>query len=98
MLYTQFHAIRKRWLPVRMVVIGAVLAGLVPLNGQQPAGIVAQNPPATSEPKQSPTSRSAPTAKNDPNAEVTIRDSDTTFGPRVNRVQVHVVGEDSDEK
>ena len=98
MLYTRFHAIRKRWLLVRMAVIGAVLAGLVPLNGQQPqqpAGGATQDPSATSEPKQNPPSSSAPSTKNDPNAEVTVQDSGTTFGLRVNPVQVHVVVRDA---
>ena len=58
MLYTRFHAIRKRWLLVRMAVIAAVLAA--PLNGQQPAGSVTQDPSATSEPKQNPTMSSSP--------------------------------------
>jgi hypothetical protein len=75
MLYTRFHAIRKRWLPIRRAVIGAVLA--------------------TSEAKQNPTSSSALSTKNDPNAEVTVQDSGTTFGLRVNPVQVHVVVRDA---
>ena len=79
MLYTRFHAIRKRWLPVRRAVIGAVTQG----------------PSATSEPKQNPTSSSALSTKNDPNAEVTVQDSGTTFGLRVNPVQVHVVVRDA---
>ena len=95
MLYTRFHAIRKRWLLVRMVVIGAVLAGLLPLNLQQPAGGATQDPSATSEAKQNATSSSAPSTKNDPNAEVTVQDSGTTFGLRVNLVQVHVVVRDA---
>ena len=95
MLYTRFHAIRKRWLLVRMAVIGAVLAGLLPLNLQQPAGGATQDPSATSEAKQNATSSSAPSTKNDPNAEVTVQDSGTTFGLRVNLVQVHVVVRDA---
>jgi VWFA-related protein len=87
MLYTRFHAIRKRWLLVRMAVIGAVLAGLVPLNGQQPqqlAGSATQDPSATSERKQNSTSSSAPSAKNDPNAEVAVQDSGTVHGDSEN--------------
>jgi hypothetical protein len=95
MLYSRFHEIRKRWLLVRMSVIGAVLAGLLPLNGQQPAGGATQDPSATSEAKQNATSSSAPSTKNDPNAEVTVQDSGTTFGLRVNLVQVHVVVRDA---
>jgi hypothetical protein len=95
MLYTRFHAIRKRWLLVRMAVIGAVLAGLLPLNLQQPAGGATQDPSATSEAKQNATSSSAPSTKNDPNAEVTVQDSGTTFGLRVNLVQAHVVVRDA---
>jgi hypothetical protein len=95
MLYSRFHEIRKRWLLVRMSVIGAVLAGLLPLNGQQPAGGATQDPSATSEAKQNATSSSAPSTKNDPNGEVTVQDSGTTFGLRVNLVQVHVVVRDA---
>jgi hypothetical protein len=95
MLYTRFHAIRKRRLLVRMTVIGAVLAGLVPLNGQQPAGSATQDPSATSEPKQNPTTSSTPSTKNNPNVEVTGQDSGSTFGLRVNLVQVHVVVRDA---
>jgi hypothetical protein len=97
MLYTRFDAIRKRWLLLRMTVIGAVLAGLVPLNGQQPqprAGSATQDPSATSEPKQNPTS-SPSSAKYDPNVEVTVQDSGTTFRLRVNLVQVHVMVRDT---
>jgi len=98
MLYTRFHAIRKRWLPVRRAVIGAVLAGLVPLKRQQPqqpAGSATQDLSATSEPKQNPTSSSALSTKNDPNAEVAVQHSCTTFGLRVTPVQVHVVVRDA---
>jgi len=98
MLYTRFHAIRKRWLPVRRAVIGAVLAGLVPLKRQQPqqpTGSATQDLSATSEPKQNPTSSSALSTKNDPNAEVTVQHSGTTFGLRVTPVQVHVVVRDA---
>jgi hypothetical protein len=97
MLYTRFDAIRKRWLLLRMTVIGAVPAGLVPLNGQQPqprAGGATQDPAATSEPKQNPTSSPASSAKYDPNVEVTVQDSGTTFRLRVNLVQVHVMVRD----
>lgn len=97
MLYTRFDAIRKRWLLLRMTVIGAVLAGLVPLNGQQPqprAGSTTQDPSATSEPKQNPTSSPGSSAKL-PKAEVTVQDSGTTFSLRVNLVQVHVVVRDT---
>lgn len=92
MLYTRFDAIRKRWLLLRMTVIGAELAGLVPLKGQQPqprAGSATQEPSATSVPKQNPTSSPASSAKYDPNAEVTVQDSGTTFRLRVNLVHVH---------
>jgi len=92
MLYTQFHAIRKRWLLLRMAVIAAVVAA--PLNGQQPAGSVTLDPSATSESKQSPTMSSASSTKNDPNAEVSVQDSSTTFGRRVNLAQVHVMVRD----
>jgi hypothetical protein len=98
MLYTRFDAIRKRWLLLRMTVIGAVLAGLVPLNGQQPqprAGSATQDPSATSEPKQNRTSSPASSAKYDPNAEVTVQDSGTTFRLRVNLVHVRVVVRDT---
>ncbi len=94
MLYTPFHAIRKRWLLVRMTVIGAVLAGLVPLNGQQPAGSATQDPSGTSEPKQNPTTSSAFSTKNNLDVEVTGQDSGSTFGLRVNLAQVHVVVRD----
>jgi len=73
MLYTRFHAIRKRWL--------------------QPAGRATQDPSATSEPKQSSTSSSAPSGKNDPNAEVTVEDSGNTSRLRVNLVQALVMRE-----
>jgi hypothetical protein len=82
MRHIRFHAVGKCWLLVRVTVIGAVLAGLVPLNGQQPqqpSGSATQDPFATSEPKQNPTSSPACSAKNDPNAEVTVQDSGTTF-------------------
>jgi hypothetical protein len=82
MLYTRFHAIRKGWLPVRMAVIGVGLAELVPANGQQPqqpAGSATQDHSAISEPKRSATSSAATSAKNDPNAEVTVQDSGNTF-------------------
>jgi hypothetical protein len=100
MLYTRFHAIRKRWLLVRMTVIGAVLAGLVPLNGQQPqqrAGSATQDPSPACDPRspQNPISSPASSAKNDPNAEVTVQDSGTTFRLPVNLVQVHVVVRDA---
>ena len=71
------------------------MAGLIPLNGQQPAGSATQDPSATSEPKQNPTSSSALSTKNDPNAEVTVQHSGTTFGLRVTPVQVHVVVRDA---
>ena len=93
MLYTRFHAIWKLWLPTRMAVIGAVLAEPVPLSGQQPlwlAGRATPDAAATSQPKQSPTSSSATSAKTDPNAEVTVQDSGTTCGLRVNLVHVRV--------
>jgi hypothetical protein len=45
----------------------------------------------TSEPKRSPTSSSDPSAKNDPNAEVTVQDSGTTFRLRLNLVHVVTV-------
>jgi hypothetical protein len=96
MLYTRFHAIRKRWLLVSMAVIGAVLTGLVPLNEQQTqqsAGSATRDLSATSAPKQSPTSSSAPLAKNDPNTEITVQDSGNTTR---NLVQVHVVVRDAD--
>jgi hypothetical protein len=98
MFYTRFHTIRKRCLLIEMAVIGAVLAGLVPLKAQQaqqPAGSATQDPCATSEPKQSATSSSARSAKHDPNAEVTVQDSGTTSRLRVNLVQVHVVVRDA---
>jgi hypothetical protein len=98
MLYTRFDAIRKRWLLLRMTVIGAVLAGLVALKGQQPqprAGSATQEPSATSVPKQNPTSSPASSAKYDRNAEVTVQDSGTTFRLRVNLVHVHVVVRDT---
>jgi len=78
--------------------MGAVLAGLVPLKRQQPqqpAGSATQDLSATSEPKQNPTSSSALSTKNDPNAEVTVQHSGTTFGLRVTPVQVHVVVRDA---
>jgi hypothetical protein len=95
MLYTRFHEIRKRWVLVRIAVIGAVLAGLVPLDGQQPAGSATQDPSATSEPKQNPTTSSGPSTKNSPHAEVTVQDSGSTFGLRVNLVQMHVAVRDA---
>jgi hypothetical protein len=65
MLYARFHAIRKPWLPIRRAVRGAVLAGLVPFKRQQPqqpAESSTQDPSATSEAKQNPTSNNNPVA------------------------------------
>lgn len=98
MLYTRFDAIGKPWRLLRMTVIGAVLAGLVPLNGQQTqprTGSATQGPSATSERKQNPTPSRASSAKNDPNAEVPVQDSGATFRLRVNLVQVHLVVRDT---
>jgi len=69
-----------------MTVITAALAGMVPVHGQQ------LQSPTTSA--QTPTSGQTSSTKNDPNAEVTIQDSGTTFRLRVNLVQVHVVVRD----
>jgi hypothetical protein len=76
-----------------MAVTAALLAGSRPLLGQEsPAnGTGAPKPPANSA-ESSPKKVSGlqtSTAKNDPNAEVTIQDSGTTFKLRVNLVQVH---------
>jgi VWFA-related protein len=82
-----------------MAVTVALLAGSRPLLGQEsPAnGTGAPKPPANSA-ESSPQKVSGlqtSTAKNDPNAEVTIQDSGTTFKLRVNLVQVHVVVRDA---
>jgi hypothetical protein len=87
MLHTRFHAIGKRWPLLRMAVFASVLAWLVPVHGQQPSTA------PTAAPK--PASDQTSSTKNDPNAEVTIQDSGTTFRLRVNLVQVHVVVRDA---
>jgi VWFA-related protein len=87
MLHKRFHAIGKHWLLVRMAVITTMLGGLVPVHGQQP--------PSGANSGQKPTSGQTPSTRNDPNAEVTIQDSGTTFRLRVNLVQVHVVVRDA---
>jgi len=79
MLYTGFHAIRKGCLLVRKGCDWGC------------GGWASTVKRTTSEPKRSPTSSSDPSAKNDPNAEVTVQDSGTTFRLRLNLVQVHVV-------
>jgi hypothetical protein len=93
------HPIRKCRFLIRMVVTAALLAGSRPLLGHEsPAnGTGAPKPPANSA-ESSPQEASGPqtsTAKNDPNAEVTIQDSGATFKLRVNLVQVHVVVRDA---
>ncbi len=87
MLHTRFHPIEKRWPLVSMAVLTTLLAWLVAVHGQQP-GSVNQDSSA-----QKPASASS--TRNDPNAEVTIQDSGTTFRLRVNLVQVHVVVRDA---
>ena len=87
MRHTRFHAVGKRWLLTGIAVITATPAGLVPVRAQQP-------PSPAASPQQA-TSSQTSTTKNDPNAEVTVQDSGTTFRLRVNLVQVHVVVRDA---
>ena len=86
MLHTRFHAVGKRWLLVGIAIVVAPLAGLVPVRAQQSS--------TTSPSGQQPTA-GQPATKNDPNAEVNVQDSGTTFRLRVNLVQVHVVVRDA---
>jgi hypothetical protein len=99
MLSNLSHPIRKWRFLIRMAVTAALLLGSLPVPEQVPSanGTGAQNPPANSL-ENSPQKASRPqtsTAKNDPNAEVTIQDSGTTFKLRVNLAQVHVVVRDA---
>ena len=87
MRHTRFHAVRKRWLLLGTAVVMAAPAVLVPVRAQQP-------PSPAASPQQA-TSSQTSTTKNDPNAEVTVQDSGTTFRLRVNLVQVHVVVRDA---
>ena len=87
MRHTRFHAVGKRWLLIGIAVVTAAPAGLVPVRAQQP-------PSPAASPQQA-TSSQTSTTKNDPNAEVTVQDSGTTFRLRVNLVQVHVVVRDA---
>ncbi len=97
MLYTLLHPTKDR---LRfLVAVVALLTWTVPVHGQNPPGTATapQDPPdrPTQQNDGKPTSPPAPSAKNDPNAEVTVQDSGTTFRLRVNLVQVHVVVRDA---
>jgi VWFA-related protein len=91
MLSTLLHLTKRL-----LVTAVAALAWTVLVHGQGPPGTTSSEDAPVSPTQQNspkPTSQ-LPSAKNDPNSEVTVQDSGTTFRLRVNLVQVHVVVRD----
>src|SRR5271166_2768941 len=97
MLHRLLHRIKEQWVFFRIIVITALMGWVVAVYGQKPPGAATQEFPRASDQKstQNPPSGPPSSAKNDPNAEVTVQDSGTTFKLRVNLVQVHVVVRDT---
>ncbi|HEY1471876.1 MAG TPA: VWA domain-containing protein [Candidatus Acidoferrum sp.] len=100
MQHTELHPIKRRQLLVGVAVVTVLFLQRLPVYGQQPPGSPAQASPSGSAKNttQNPASGQTSSAKNDPNAEVTVQDSGTTFRLRVNLVQVHVVVRDANNK
>lgn len=99
MLHTLLRPTKKQWFALRIIVIAALLGWVVGFHGQKPPGKEAgfQDSRLASDQNNSPNplAPKPSSAKNDPNAGLTVQDSATTFKLRVNLVQVHVVVRDT---